>query len=348
MRRHATEDNFGSTISGYILMTLPASLQLPRLFKAGTLTLFFFLCLLNPAVAQTQKGPAGSIQKIPHAPEDSSLRIKVDVNLTVLFATVTNTVGIIDRTLTRDDFEIRENGKTQEIAFFSRESELPLRVALLVDTSLSTARDLKFEEDAAVRFFRAVLRPQDGAALFDFSYDVSQISSYTNDVEALSRAIRRLEPASGTSLFDAILLASETLRQKKQKKVIVIVSDGADTTSRVDYHAAHRAADQAQAIIYSIIIVPIKNDAGRSLGGEHALITLAEETGGKAFLPNSVGELDGIYKRISDELRSQYTLGYYSTVSAPSNELREISLTTRPPRLVVRTRRGYFSTATPP
>lgn len=329
-------------------MTRHTVLQSLRALIAGAVLFSFLPGLPSPPAAQTERRPATSEQKNLPMPEDSSLRIKVDVNLTILFATVTNTVGAVDRTLVRGDFEIKENGKKQEIAFFTRESELPLRVALLVDTSLSTARDLKFEEDAAVRFFRSVLRSQDAAALFGFSYDVNQISNYTNDVEALSRSIQRLAPSSGTSLFDAILLASESLKQKKQKKVIIIVSDGADTTSRVDYQEALHAAHEGQVIIYSIVIVPIKSDAGRSLGGEHALISLSEETGGKAFLPNAVGELDAIYTRISDELRTQYTLGYYSTVTAPSNELREISLTTDHPRLVVRTRRGYFSTGTSP
>ena len=274
--------------------------------------------------------------------EPPAARFKVDVNLTVIYATVTNPNGWVDRSLTREDFDLKENGQKQEIAFFSRESELPLRVALLVDSSLSTARDLKFESEAAIRFFRSVLRPQDGGSVFDFSYDVHQLTNYTNDIEALSRGIRAIAPETATSLFDAVYLASGTLQSRKPKKVMVIVSDGADTTSRVSYAEALRAANEAEAIIFSIIIMPVKSDAGRALGGEHALMTLSEETGGLSFFPNTVTELDSIYSKISEELRTQYTLGFYSTVTAPSTQLRHITLTTRNPRLLVRTRRGYF------
>jgi Ca-activated chloride channel family protein len=286
---------------------------------------------------------AGQSKQNP--PSDSpSLRIRVDVNLTLVYATVLNPGGWIERNLTRNDFDLKENGQKQDIAFFSRESDLPLRVALLIDSSLSTARDLKFESEAALRFFHSVLRPQDGAAIFDFSYDVNQLSDYTNDIAALSRAIKGITTGTATSLYDAIYSASKTLKPSKQKKVIVIVSDGADTTSQVGYDDALRAANEAQTIIYSIVIIPIKNEAGRALGGEHALMTLSEETGGKAFFPNSVSELDAIYSRISEELRTQYALGFYSTVSAPSRELRRINLTAHNPKLEVRTRRGYFPT----
>ncbi len=279
----------------------------------------------------------------PRPQESPTAHFKIDVNLTLVYATVTRPDGWLDHSLTRQDFELEENGHPQNIAFFSRESELPLRIALLVDSSLSTARDLKFEEEAAARFFQSILRPQDGAAIFDFSYDVDQLSGYTNSISTLSRAIHSIVPGTATSLYDAIYLAAETLKSHKQKKVIVIVSDGADTTSKVSYDEALRAADEAQAIIYSIVIMPIKNDAGRALGGEHALITLAEQTGGKAFYPTSSHDLDETYTKISDELRTQYTLGYYSNVHSPSMLLRTITLTTSRPDLIVRTRHGYFA-----
>jgi Ca-activated chloride channel family protein len=304
-------------------------------------------CFPEILISASPQASPGTAKPSTSNQEPPTARFKVDVNLTVIHATVSNPGGWVDRSLTREDFELKEEGQKQGIAFFSRESELPLRVALLVDSSLSTARDLKFESEAAVRFFRSVLRPQDGAAVFEFSYDVHQLSNYTNDIESLSRGIKAITPETATSLFDAIYLASETLRSRKQKKIMVIVSDGADTTSRVSYADALRAANEAEAIIFSIIITPVKSDAGRALGGEHALITLSEETGGMSFFPNSIGELDNIYSRISEELRTQYTLGYYSSVSAPSSQLRHITLTTRNPRLTVRTRRGYFQKPAP-
>jgi len=304
--------------------------------------------MLGPSLnlAQLRPSPVQSIADRNKPPEETpQLRLKVDVDLTLIYATVTNASGWVDRTLTKSDFDLKESGQKQQIAFFSRESELPLRIALLVDSSLSTARDLKFESEAATRFFQSVLRPQDAAAVFDFSYDVNQLTHYTNDPQALSRAIKGIVPRTATSLYDAVYLACDTLKDRKQKKVMVIVSDGADTTSRLGYQDAVRAANEAQTIIYSIIIIPIKNDAGRATGGEHALMTLSEETGGKAFAPNSIGDLDAIYSKISDELRTQYTLGFYSTVHTPPYQFRPIALTTRNPNLTVRTRRGYFPRA---
>lgn len=325
------------------------SSRCPLSWERTFMVLLALLACSGPCVMEgvsPQTAPPAAVKSLPEKPppaqESPSVRFKVDVNLTVIYATVTNPNGWVDRTLTRDDFELKENGQKQEITFFTRESELPLRVALLVDSSLSTARDLKFEAEAANRFFSSVLRPQDAASVFDFSYYVHQLTNYTNDVSTLSRAVKNIVPETATSLYDAIYLASDSLRSLKQKKVMVIVSDGADTTSQISYADALKAANQAQAIIYSIVITPVKSDAGRALGGEHALMTLSEETGGMAFFPNSVGELDGVYSKISEELRTQYTLGFYSTVRAPSNELRQISLATRNSRLIVRTRRGYF------
>lgn len=317
-----------------------------RCSSALVVLVTFNALFLMAGTPQAAKEAGKSVpDKAASAQEAPSIRFQVDVNLTLLYATVTSPGGFVERHLTKDDFELKENGEKQEIAFLSRESELPLRVALLIDSSLSTARDLKFEGEAALRFFKSVLRPQDGAAIFDFSYDVNQLSNYTNDTNALLRGIKSIVPGTATSLYDAIYLASETLKPKKQKKIIVIVSDGADTSSRINYQEALRAANEAQAIIYAVVIIPIKSDAGRALGGEHALTTLSEDTGGKAFSPNSIGELDAIYSKISEELRTQYTLGFYSTVQAPSTQFRQISLTTRDPRLMVRTRRGYFSQA---
>jgi Ca-activated chloride channel family protein len=300
--------------------------------------------ILGASAAQLPPNASSPVQpNETQAQQGPPVRFKVDVNLTVIYATVTNPAGWVDRSLTKDAFELKENGQKQEIAFFSRESEMPLRMALLVDSSLSTARDLKFEAEAASRFFASVLRPQDAAAVFEFSYDVNQLTGYTNELGALTRSIREIHPDTATSLYDAIYLASNTLKGKTKKKVIIIVSDGADTTSRLSFQDALRAANEAQAIIYAIVITPVKSDAGRALGGEHALMTLSEETGGKAFFPNDLNELDDIYSRISEELRTQYTLGFYSSVSTPLNELRRITLTTRNRSLDVRTRRGYFS-----
>lgn len=268
--------------------------------------------------------------------------IRVDVQLVSVLATVKDARGGVVANLTKDDFVILEEGKPQEIRVFDRQSGTPLAVALMVDSSLSTAKDLKFEQDSATRFLHSLVRPQDHVSIFSFSHDVTQISDFTSDLLRLERAIRSIHAEGGTSLYDAILLASDRLKRVEGRRMIILVTDGGDTTSVVDYHQALRAALEADVVIYSVIIVPIPGESGRNTGGEHALITLADGTGGRAFQPRAASDLDPVFRDIETELRTQYVLGFYPRPVKGAKSYRRLEVRALNPFFTVQARKGYY------
>ncbi len=185
----------------------------------------------------------------------------------------------------------------QEIKGFDRQNELPLSISLLVDTSGSTFKDLAYEKTSAEKFFKSLLgqgNPKDAAALYSFNESVYEVRGFTGGRAAqLSAGIcGRCVASSGTSLYDAILLASESLGNRDGRHVLVVVTDGGDTTSKSRYANALEAAHLADAVIYPILVVPITNDAGRNTGGENALTQMARDTGGRVFAPSVAAELD--------------------------------------------------------
>ena len=204
-----------------------------------------------------------------------------------------------------------EDGKPQKIAVFHRESELPLSIVVAIDTSLSTRSDQKLELESARRFAHAILRPIDGLSLFQFSEIVDQLTPFTADVRVIDHAINRVHSGAATALYDTLYLGSDALLDRRGRKVMVVITDGGDTVSKTSYQEAVREAQQAEVILYSIIIVPIENSAGRDIGGEHALIQLSRDTGGKYFYASGLEQLDAAFRQISDELRTQYLIAYY-------------------------------------
>ncbi len=268
--------------------------------------------------------------------------IKVDVQLVNILATVKDARGALIPNLTKDDFVILEEGKPQDIRIFDRTAGTPLAVALLVDSSLSTAKDLKFEQDSAMRFLHSLVEPQDRISIFSFSHDVTQLCDFTPDLLRLERAVRSIHADGGTSLYDAILLASERLKRVEGRRMIILVTDGGDTTSVVDYHQALRAALEADVVIYSVIIVPIPGESGRNTGGEHALITLADGTGGRAFQPRLATDLDPVFRDIEAELRTQYVLGYYPHAVKGAKPYRRLEVRVLNPFFTVQARKGYY------
>src|SRR5208337_1389835 len=246
---------------------------------------------------------------VTHLPAQD-LTLHVDVKLVNVFVNVTDQNGSIVGGLTRDDFALTEDGRPQRIAVFERQSELPLNLTLAIDTSGSVHKDLSEEADAAKRFAHAILRPQDQMSLLQFATDVRELTPFTNKVAQIDRGLGQLRGDFATALYDAIFLGSERLGSKEGRKVLVLVSDGGDTAKNTTYAQALEQALRNEVMIYSIIDVPIEASAGRDLGGEHALITLAEQTGGKSFYVSD-GGLDKAFARVSDDLRTQYLLGYY-------------------------------------
>ena len=201
----------------------------------------------------------------------------------------------------------------QEITVFEHQTTQPLSVTLLIDTSGSTAKDLKYETVSLTRFLNALVKegnPNDAASLYSFNDEVTLLNSFTRRLGRLEESLRPLKADAGTSLYDAIYLSSSALRDRDGRHVIVVVTDGGDTTSTKRYADALASAQKADAVFYPIVVVPITNPAGRNLGGEHALETLAQSTGGRSFYP-TVNELDRTFADILRELRTQYLIGYY-------------------------------------
>jgi len=280
--------------------------------------------------------------------QQAETTLKVDVKLVNVYVTVTDMHGTPVGNLVKENFLIKEDGKDQKIAVFNHESELPLSIVLAVDTSLSTRKDLPLELTSARKFVHAIVRPQDGLAVYKFSEEVHQVVPFTSDLKAIDAGIDRIRNGAATALYDAIFLGSEALSRRHGRKVMVLITDGGDTVSQVNYGEALRAAQESEALIYSVIIVPIEASAGRDTGGEHALIRISEDTGGKYYYATSPGQLDDAFHKISDELRTQYLLAYYPSQRFSDSDFRriQVNLLNAPAGgpYELRNRAGYYTT----
>jgi Ca-activated chloride channel family protein len=327
------------------------------------LPLLALLLLLTPAFAQSppvtppsppdmSKVPWSPVHRNPKpgqtAPKTDST-ISVNVKLVTVLASVADSDGTPYAALKKEDFRILEDGIEQKLSVFERESELPLSIVVALDTSMSTRKDLPLEVASAKRFTHAIIRPADSISLYQFSTYVSQVQPFTNDERLIAAGLTHLRTGAATALYDAIYLGAQALEKRQGRKVIVLITDGGDTASKTDYREALRAAQISEALIYSIIMVPIEADAGRDTGGEHALIQLSSDTGGKYFYATSTAQLDDAFRQISDELRTQYLLAYYP-IKRVGGEFRRISIELtadakqRASReLVVRHRAGYYN-----
>jgi len=297
--------------------------------------------LLACAASQAQQPPARS------RPTEAPPTLKVDVKLVNVYVTVTDGHGGPVAGLKKENFTLQEDGRDQTISVFDKESAVPLSIALAIDTSLSTRHDLPLEQASAKRFARAIMRPVDALSVFGFSETVLQSTSYTSDLKRIDDGIDHIRLGAATALFDAVFLASRSLDRRQGRKVLVLITDGGDTVSKVDYKEAVRAAEEAEGIVYSIIVVPIENSAGRETGGEHALIQLSEDTGGKYYYATSMSQLDEAFRQISDELRTQYLLAYYPSERTSNSQFRRIQVSVSgPPDSAiyrVRHRAGYYT-----
>ena len=217
----------------------------------------------------------------------------------------------------RQDFQIFEDGKPQTIAVFDREATSPLSIVLAIDSSETVLTSERLERDAAKHFVRAILRPQDEIDLMDFADTVREIVPFTNQAKRVVQGLNGLEHGDETALYNAIYLGSDRLASRSQadnrRRVLVVISDGGDSIHGGEkYEQAVEEAQRAGAIVYSIIIVPIAADAGRNTGGEHTLIQMADDTGGKYYYVEDPADLEPAFQHVSEDLRTQYLLGYYA------------------------------------
>ncbi|HXJ42683.1 MAG TPA: VWA domain-containing protein, partial [Bryobacteraceae bacterium] len=275
--------------------------------------------------------------------------IKVDVRLVRILATVKDPSGNAIGTLDKSAFTVRDNGAPQTIALFEHQTDQALNVAVLIDNSGSTAKDLKYETDSVTRFLRALFHegnPDDVAALYSFNWEIIRQNNFSRNVPAMERSLRLLRGDAGTCLYDAIMLASRDIEDRPGRHILVVVTDGGDTTSKTDFNRAVEAAQLADAVIYPILVVPITNGAGRNTGGENALTTFAQRTGGRVFQPTLGAELDHAFDQILKDLRTQYLIAFYpKDVPLTTNRFHPLDLSVTTPGLRVIARSGYYGEA---
>ena len=274
---------------------------------------------------------------------------RVNVRLVRILATVKNTAGQLVGDLGKSDFQVFDNGVPQELAVFEHHTEQPLSISLMIDTSASTGIDLRYETESVNKFLRALFKegnPQDAVHLYSFNYDTSELTGFTRRTDLLERALKGLHSDGGTSLYDALSFASESLEGREGRHVVVVVTDGGDTTSAKTYRQALEAAQMADAVIYPVLVVPVTNDPGRNTGGEHALVTLAQGTAGRVFEPTLGEALDQAFTDILRELRTQYLLAYYPKNLPPAKDrFHRLEVKLRRPDLRVLSRSGYYGDA---
>lgn len=298
-------------------------------------------------------GPKSGITKT-EAPAEETLSI--NSNLVTVVTSVAIPKDGIPTELQAEDFEISEDGTPQEIVQFSREQDTPLRLVMLFDVSSSITQQINFERRAAAHFFERIMRPQDQASLFAVSTDVTVLQDFTSKVSLLSNATKLLRAKGATSLYDSIYLAADYLKPTHGRRVILIVSDGGDTTSSKTLKEALQQAQMSDAVIYAVFTGTNQGSQNiRDLAAERALVTLTSDTGGEIYYPQlgltasdndeekSLKILDEAFTRLAAQLRTQYTLRFYSSNEARDGQFRKIAVRVKKPGYIARARAGYYA-----
>src|SRR6266403_736389 len=305
-----------------------------------------------PPTSAPDGAPGKIVQPTPAASGDDSQdpagqrgRIRVNVNLVSVLVSVLDDKNRPAPDLPREAFQLFEEGVEQQINKFEPETSQPLDLAIMIDASLSAHKEISFEQEAAAHFIRQVLRPGDRLSVFAFDENVTQVAAFSDNVAELQSAVRKIPAGAGTSIYDAVLLGSRALERRgdDRRRVIILVTDAGETTSTSDFDGARKAAVRSNALLYTIVIRPVKNESGRNTAGEHALETMTDTTGGAMFYPDTAQELGAIFDRIDRELRTQYLLAYYPTPRGPANTYRSIVVTVNPATYHLRHRKSYLT-----
>ena len=291
-------------------------------------------------------GVAASAQQPPVIPEEDRNRIVLDVARVNMLYTVSDKKGRFVTDLTRDDFQILETKREQKILEFTAESDLPLRLGILVDSSNSIRDRFRFQQEAAIEFINQVVRPrQDKAVIVSFDSSAELVADLTGDTDVLSKAIRGLRPGGGTAMFDAMFYACRDKLMQDQprhkfRRAMIVLSDGDDNASRYTRDQALEMAQKADVVIYAISTNNTKIDRE----GDKVLRYYAEETGGVAFFPFKVQDLSQSFENISNELRHQYNVLYRPEPMKTDGLYHKVDIKVKGRKeLVVRARKGYYA-----
>jgi VWFA-related protein len=304
--------------------------------------------LLSPAIAITLTAfpLAAQLSKpSPTEPVDSN-RITLEVNRVNILFTVSDKKGRFVTDLGRDDFQIIENKKPQNVLEFTAETDLPLRLAILIDTSNSIRDRFRFQQEAATRFIDSVIRKhQDKAIVVSFDNAAELVADLTDDSETLAKAVAGLRPGGGTSMYDAIFFACRDKLMQDQplhkfRRAMVIISDGEDNQSRYTRDQALEMAQKADVVVYTIST----NISRQPTDGDKVMRYFAEETGGLAFFPFKATDLDQSFENIANELRHQYSILYRPEPLKTDGLYHTVKVNVKGRKdLVVRARKGYYA-----
>lgn len=314
--------------------------------------------MLLPAVPSrvTAQPPSDSNQ-------DTDAAIKVDVDVVSLYCTVHNKQNGLVSSLTKNDFDLAEDAKPQTIKYFSRETDIPLTMGLLVDVSGSQQNLIEIERQAGSQFFSSVLKAKDVAFLISFGADSELLQDITGTPRLLQQGLQRMKPnfgysgptsgpvptmnhQRGTVLYDAVYLAAhDMLATESGRKAIILITDGEDEGSKLSMKEAIEAAQKADCIIYGILYVDRGFYGGFSVGysGESVLKQMSDETGGRLFTVGGRNSLGNIFEQIQEEMRTQYLIGYTPTNSNKDGSFRKIDLKTHDKDFKVQVRKGYYA-----
>jgi len=291
-------------------------------------------------------GVAASAQQPPFNPDDDRNRIVLDVARVNMLYTVSDKKGRFVTDLTRDDFQIIELKKEQKIMEFTAESDLPLRLGILIDSSNSIRDRFRFQQEAAIEFINQVVRPrQDKAVIVSYDTAAELVADLTGDTDVLSKAIRGLRPGGGTAMFDAMFYACRDKLMQDQprhkfRRAMIVLGDGDDNASRYTRDQALEMAQKADVVVYAISTNNTKIDRD----GDKVLRYFADETGGVAFFPFKVQDLSQSFENISNELRHQYNVLYRPDPLKTDGLYHKVDIKVKGRKeLVVRARKGYYA-----
>lgn len=325
-------------LAGYKAIKKPGPFRLPILTAAVIAAVLAASCAAQAPIERREPLPT----------------LKLESRLVTLAVNAVDDKGSPVGGLDKPDFHLLEDGREQKIAFFEKESATPLSIVMAIDGSESTLRNERLEKEAARKFIASLLRPQDELDLMEFADTVREIVAFTPNKQSISDGLNDLRHGDATALYDAIYLASQRLGETSQangrRRVLLLITDGGDTAHGVSYDRALEQAQRHGVIIYSLIIIPIWADAGRNTGGEHALMQLSDDTGGKYYYIEDPKDLIPAFRKVSDDLRTQYVLGYYApekTAKSRADGFRTLKVDLTDPTLAARVslryRSGYFA-----
>ena len=296
------------------------------------------------SAAWAAQPPTAQRQAVPEL--DDKTRIVLDVTRVSLLFTASDRKGRFITNLAKDDFQVFEGKKQQSILEFTAESDLPLRLAVLIDTSNSIRERFKFEQEAAIEFINSLLRPEaDKAMVVSFDTTAELVADLTGDLEKLAKSVRELRAGGGTSLYDAIFFACRDKLMQDQprhkfRRAMVILSDGEDNQSRYTRDQALEMAQKADVVVYTIST----NISRQPTDGDKVLKYFAAETGGLAFFPFKVQDLAQSFENIANELRHQYNLLYRPEPLRADGLYHPIDVRVKGRKdIVVRARKGYYA-----